>query len=206
MTASLRRVRTALHKPANAMGLVLYTRAIVDKMTGNPWFPVPFPPLAKIVAAMNVLHDTEVAAQTRTRGLPEKRNAARGVLVNLLEQLRAYVEGVANENPDEAQSIIESAAMDMVAQRLPRIVPFRVRQGRVSGSVRLDVKAGPKGSAYDFQMSADGGKTWSDLPSRMQANTTVSGLTPGATYFFRYRILTRKGRGDWSDAISIVVQ
>jgi hypothetical protein len=206
MTASLRRVLVALHKPANAMGLVIYTMAIIDKMTGNPWFPAPFPPLAKVRAAMNVLSKAEVASRSRTKGLSDERNSARGVLVNLLEQLRAYVEGVANENPDQARAIIESAAMDMVAARLPRILPFRVKQGRVSGTVQLYVKAGPKGSSYDFQMSADGGKTWIDLPSRMQANTTVPNLTPGATYFFRYRILLRKGAGDWSEAISIVVQ
>jgi hypothetical protein len=187
------------------MALVTYTRLIVDRVTGNPWFPSPFPPLAKVVAAAKALNDAETAVLTRTRGLAVKRDEARAVLVSLLEQLRAYVEGIANENPEQAQAIIEGAAMDMVTSHRRGVLPFRVKPGRTSGSARIDVKAGPKGSSYRFQKSADGGKTWVDLPATMQANTTVPDLVPGATYLFRYRVVRRKGQGDWSEPLSFVV-
>ena len=36
----------------------------------------------------------------------------------------------------------------------------------------------------------------------MQARTTVAGLTPGQLYFFRFRAHSRKGLGDYSDAVT----
>lgn len=98
MTASMKRVRAAIDYPPNAEALVIKTRLIVEKISSNPWFPQPFPPLAKVDAAAQTLHEAQTATLMRTKGLATKRNAARAVLVNLLEQLKKYVEGIANEN------------------------------------------------------------------------------------------------------------
>jgi hypothetical protein len=211
MTASMRRVRAALHKPTNAEALVIYVMHIIEKMTNNPWFPQPYPPLTKVQAAAQVLHRAQVNVQSRTRGLAEERNAALGTLSNLLEQLRVYVEGVANENLEFAQSIIESAGMDAVMPSYPQLAPFRVKLGKLPRTVDLACKAGPKGCGYDWQMSTDGGETWTNLPSTRQARTTVPGLVPGKTYWFRHRLLVRAGgqtsrNTDWSDKISIVAR
>ena len=211
MTASMKRVRAALHKPANAMALVIYARLIIQKMTESPWFPQPFPPLAKVEAAAQALDVAQTNAQIGARGLADRRNAARATLSNLLEQLRAYVEGVANENLESAASIIESAAMDAVMPSYPDLAPFRVKLGRVSRTVDLACKAGPKGCGYLWQMSTDGGETWTDRPQTKQAKTTVPDLVPGKTYWFRYRLLVRAGgqtsrHTDWSDKISIVAR
>jgi hypothetical protein len=39
----------------------------------------------------------------------------------------------------------------------------------------------------------------------MKAVTVISGLTPGQTYYFRFRALTRKGMRDWSQIVSLLV-
>jgi hypothetical protein len=207
----MKRVRAALHKPANASALVIYAGLIIRKMTNNPWFPQPFPPLAKVEAAAQALDVAQTTAQVGAKGLADKRNAARATLSNLLEQLRAYVEGVANENLESAVSIIESAAMNAVLPRYPELAPFRVKLGKLPRTVDLACKAGPKGCGYLWQMSTDGGETWTDLPQTKQARTTVPGLVPGKTYWFRHRLLLRAGgqtsrSTDWSDKISIVVR
>lgn len=206
MTASMRRVRAALHKPANASALVIYVHLILEKMTNNPWFPQPFPPLQKVEAAAKALHVAQTNVQTNTKGLANERNAARAKLSNLLEQLRVYVEGVANENPESAVSIIESAAMDAVVRSLPNLEPFRVTFDEKTRTARLACKAGPKGCTYYWQMSTDDGETWVDLPPTKQASTTVHDLVPGQTYWFRYRILRRDGLDDWSDKIYVVAR
>lgn len=203
MTASLKRVRAALHKPANATALVIYVRLVIEKMTNNSWFPQAFPPLGKVEAAAQALYDAQTNAQSGAKGLANERNAARATLVNLLEQLRAYVEGIANENLEYAVSIIESAAMDAVLPRLPNLPPFRVT---LEGSnVKLACKAGPKGCTYKWQMSTDGGETWVDLPATKQASTTVRNLVPGKTYWFRHAILLKTGLGEWSEKKYVVV-
>jgi hypothetical protein len=206
MTASMKRARAALHKPENASALVIYVGLILEKMTNNPWFPQPFPPLAKVQAAAQALDVAQTNAQVGAKGLADKRNAARATLSNLLEQLRVYVEGIANENPESARTIIESATMDAVIPSYPDLAPFRVRLGKARRTVILACKAGHKGCRYEWQMSTDGGETWTGLPSTTQASTTVSGLVPGTTYGFRHRLLLRTGHTDWSDKISIVVQ
>jgi hypothetical protein len=40
----------------------------------------------------------------------------------------------------------------------------------------------------------------------MKATITVSGLTPGQTYYFRYYTITRKGQSDPSQIFSILVK
>jgi hypothetical protein len=86
----------------------------------------------------------------------------------------------------------------------PRV--FAAVQGSVSGSVKLVAPfAGPR-SAYDWQWSTDGGKTWQLAPSTVQARTSMIGLTPGSTVLFRYRAVTKAGESDWSEPTSFIVK
>jgi hypothetical protein len=128
------------------------------------------------------------------------------VLVGRLTRLKGYVQGVADENPDFAAAIIESAGLSVAARGNKPKAALGVLPGRVSGSVRLAVKAVAKVASYEWQRSKDAGKTWLDLPRTLQAKTTVSELTPGVTYGFRFRAVTRRGVGDWCDAAWYVVQ
>ena len=147
-----------------------------------------------------------MAARTLTRGLATKRDAARAVLIGLLKQLAAYVEGIANENGENAASIVESAGMSVVVHGHARREPFDVWPDEHSGVIHLRCKAGPKGCTYYWQISTDEGQTWKDLPPTKQCETSVADLTPGKTYWFRYAILGRRGMGNWSDKKSIVVR
>jgi hypothetical protein len=38
-----------------------------------------------------------------------------------------------------------------------------------------------------------------------ERGTTITGLTPATTYYFRFRALIRKGMTDWSQTISLLV-
>ena len=60
-------------------------------------------------------------------------------------------------------------------------------------------------ASYEWQYSTDAGKTWLAAPSTLQSKTTIPGLTPGATAMFRYRPVTKKGEGDWSQPTSLLV-
>jgi hypothetical protein len=192
--------------PANASSLVVFARAIVEAMTKNPWFTTPVPPLSKLQAAIDQLDKANTAALSRTTGLAGAKNEARKKLVDLLHLVKAYVQSVADENPDEAASIITSAALHVVGKSLVVKLTLAVRKGRVSGSVELVAKAVAKLATYDWQVSEDGGKTWIDLPRTLQAKTTRSGLVTGRTYWFRTRALTRRWATNWSDPVAYVVQ
>jgi hypothetical protein len=62
--------------------------------------------------------------------------------------------------------------------RPPRV--FAAKPGDVSGSVRPVAAAAARRASYEWQYSIDGGKTWVIAPARLQAKTTLSGLTAGA--------------------------
>jgi hypothetical protein len=206
MTKSLNRVVVALKRPTNVPALLTYAKTIVDAMAGSSWFSAPVPPLAKVKAAIEKLDRAEEAALSRTTGLIEARDAALGELVSLLNRLKAYVKGVAEDNLEFAVSIVEGAGMNVAARNDKGKPVLAVSPGGLSGSVLLVARAVAKVATYEWQLSEDGGKTWVALPKTAQSRTTVKGLVPGKTYQFRFRALTRRGVGDFHDPVSYVVQ
>jgi hypothetical protein len=58
---------------------------------------------------------------------------------------------------------------------------------------------------YGWQMSGDGGHTWSNMPTTTYASTEISGLTLLSTYSFRVNVTIGRTTGPWSDPVSILV-
>ena len=47
-------------------------------------------------------------------------------------------------------------------------------------------------------------KTWADLPPTTDSKTSVTGLVPGTTYYFRHRTFTTAGYSDWSIPVAFI--
>ncbi len=195
-----------LKLPRPAPALITYAHGIVTAMTGNAAFASATPALALITAAAADLSTAETAALSRVKGAVATRNEKRVALETLLKQEAHYVQSVADASAENGVSIIESAGMSVrkTAARKPKA--FGAVAGPVSGSAKLVTKsAGPR-SSYEWQYSTDGGKTWVEAPGTLQAKTTITGLTPGATVLFRYRALTKTGEGDWSQVVTLIIK
>jgi hypothetical protein len=196
-----------LKLPTRVVALINVAQAIVKALTGNPHIPNPTPTLAALTTAIAALVATENAALTRVKGAVVQRNAAEKSLVQLLQLLKASVQSIADADPDNALTIIESAGLGTrnPAVRKPRV--FAATGGTVSGSAKLAApSAGPR-SSYEWELSTDGGKTWVAAPPSVQAKTTLQGLASGTSVQFRYRAVTPKaGAGNWSTPASLVVQ
>ena len=189
--------------------LVTRARAIVERMTGNSWFPSPSPSLAVVQAAIDDLFEAETKTLTKVTGSATARNDKRTVLVSRLQQLRSHVEAIATANPEHAGSIVESAGMYQKKSggRAPNV--FTAKDGSVSGEVELSAPRVGNRPAYEFQYSLDGGGTWVSLPVspiRTKASATVKGLKPGSTVHFQYRVTVKDVAGDWSDPIAMIVR
>lgn len=206
MTVSMKRILAAVYPPENAGALVILATAIIKRMDGNPYFAQPVPSLAMVKAAIGALQKAETVSQSRRRGTKQARDEARAKLSSLLTRLKAYVQGIADDDPDNAVSIIESAGMSVQPKGVKAKPLFEARHGSLQGTVLLAVKAAAKEAAYHWQMSEDGRVTWIDLPTTLQAKTKVNHLVRGHTYWFRYSVLTRRGTSDVSDAVSLLVQ
>ena len=194
-----------LKLPNKVSGLGPSALQIVASMTGNTNFPTPAPALATVTTAVNDFQSAEAGALARTKGAAATRNAKRKALVQLLEQLKTYVQTVADASASDSEGIILSAGMAVrkTAVRPPRV--FDAVPGDVSGSVKLVAAAAARRAAYNWQYSIDGGKTWVAMPGTLQAKTTVAGLTAGTTVQFRYQALTKDGEGNWSQIVSLLV-
>jgi len=198
MTVSMKRAMVALRPPTSIPALLSVTDAILSAMTGNTWFPTPTPPLATVAAALAELRTAEVAALSRTRELVTFRNEKARALRSLLTRLKAYVQGVADDHPQQAASIIESAHMSFWTAGPPPKLGFVVKPGKKAGTVVVAVRAVAKDASYEWAWSDDDGKTWHVGPRVLQSRTTLRGLPSDTVCLFMYRTTTRKGEGDWS--------
>jgi hypothetical protein len=186
--------------------LLVYAQGILEAMGKSAFFPAPEPALATVAAANEALREAETATMMRTTGAVRDRDVKRQRLVVLLQQLRGYVQNVADADPANGKAIIESAGMSTRKKPAYPSRVFSVRQGPVSGSVKMLAPRAAKRASYDWSYSADGKKTWTLTAGTLQASTIVYGLQPGSTLQFRYRARTKAGEGDWSDPHTFVIR
>ena len=125
--------------------------------------------------------------------------------MTLLGQLRDYVRTIAESDPENALSIIESAGMSLKKLVLRVKALISVVEGPTSGTVVCEAKA-PGGHANYFWFYSLDQKSWTSVPEAMKSKITISGLTPGQTYYFRHYIMTRKGNSDMSQIVSLMVK
>jgi hypothetical protein len=200
------RAMASVKLPKRLADLITYAQAIVKAMTNNPSFPTPTPTLAALIAAIDDLQIAETAALSRVKGAVAVRNDKRAALVRLLQQLKAYVQTVADANVENGGAIIQSAALSV--KKTPVLKPriFEAVQGAVSGSAKVVAPSAGLRASYEWEYSVDGGKTWVSVPGTLQAKTTVTGLPAGSTVMFRYKAIVKTGAGDWSQPIALVVK
>jgi len=186
--------------------IITFAQSVASALTNNTSFPTPNPTLATFQADITALSNAETAVLARTKGAVQERNAKLATLKTDLENLKSYVQTVADmANPTNAASIVESAGMTVRKITLHDKPALAVKQGSVSGTVTLASKAAAHRAAYGWQYSTDQ-KTWTSTPETLQAKTGVSGLTAGTTYYFRVQALTKTGEGDWSQIVSLMVK
>jgi len=204
-TKSPPRSLVSLALPKTVSALITYAAQIVKASTNNPSFPNPSPTLAALTQAIADLQAAEAAALSRLKGAVQARNDKRLALVQLLELFKAYVQSVADANNETAPTVIKSAGLAVRKAPVRKPHVFAVKQGATSGTVKIStISAGPR-SAYDWQYSTDGGKTWPLMSSTVQAKTSLSGLTAATTVMFRYRTITKTGVSDWVAPLSLLV-
>jgi len=203
---SIHRSLAILKLPKVVAQIITFAQGVVTAMTNNPKFPSPSPALSVITAAIAALAAAEVAALTRVKGAVTTRNDKKAALVALLQQLRTYVQTVADDDPDNSANVIQSAGF--VVKKTPVHKPrtFTLTQGAASGTAKVVCPTAGHRASYDWEYSTDGGKTWVELPSTLQAKTSITGLTQGATLLVRYRAVTKSGVADWSQPQSLFVK
>jgi len=205
-TKSVHRALAILNLPKIVAAIITAAQAIVTAMTNNAKFASPMPALSVVNAAIVALQIAEAAAIARTKGAVTARNDRKAQLIALLQQLRTYVQTVADTDPENSAAIIQSAGFAVKKTPLHKPRVFSVVQGAVSGTAKVIVPSAGHRASYDWEYSIDGGKTWVSLPSTLQAKTSITGVAQGATVQVRYRAITKAGIADWSQPVSLFMK
>jgi hypothetical protein len=198
----IHRCVAVLNVPDSVPHFISYSKGIVLAMTDNPDFTTPSPTLASVTTHIKDLEDADSVAQTGVRGSIGRRDEKQAIVLKDLHSLQSYVQGIADNNPDRAKSIITGAGMS-VKQEASKVKSDFSAKRLSSGVVQLTAKAVASRAAYQWQSSTDE-KTWTTIRTTLQCSTIVDGLTPGETYYFRFCSTTSEGTGDWSQIISII--
>jgi hypothetical protein len=201
--SAIARYLAALHSPRKVPEYVKEDRVIVTKMTGNIHFPNEAAFLVIVGAHIDLLDTAEQATHKGPKGAVADRDAKLMVVRSDMRLLKGHVQAAADADLPNSKSIIESSGMYVVLRTFRSKPQLAVRYGAVPTMVDLIARASKTTASYGWQMSADQ-KNWVDLPGTVTANTTVTGLTPGLLYAFRFRTLTVAGLSDWSMVATII--
>ena len=162
------------------------------------------PPISfkQVRADMAALAAAQAAFNARG-GTMERREEARRKLAADMKQLHAYVQQIASGDPENATLIASYAAMTLRPTgpyNKPDLIVKQLGQGRLRAVART-----VKGArAYDWQFGPDGEK-WNGAVPTTRAQTMLDGFEPGEIVWVRFRVITAKGAGDWSQKFRVMV-
>jgi hypothetical protein len=200
--------RSALHlSRMSFVQKVQFARAVVIAMTGNIHFPTPLPVLTQITSDANDLEVASNAAQTHAKGMHAIEVAKSKALQLSLQLLAHYVEGVANGDPNNAESIILSAGMQIKKQTNPgpRILSAKSNN---KGEVTLTNPA-VRSASYRWEIATLDptiDANWKFFTEDKKSKIVRTGLANSTMYHFRVYTLTKTGTSTASQVITVTVQ
>jgi hypothetical protein len=202
---SVKHNAVVLHLPKPVAAVLVFAKQIVQAMSENAYFPTPNPPLGTVLSNIAALDAAEIVAQTKAKGTAGARNLKLKTVIADLHTLRGYVQTIVDANPAHGAAIIESAGLGERQITTHSKPDLEASMGPTPGLVILRAKAATKHAAYEWNSSADGGKTWIVLPITTMADTSIPDLTVAMTYMFRYRTTIGRTTSAWSQNISFLV-
>jgi hypothetical protein len=193
--------------PKGHQPTITFAKGVCAGISGHPLqftgLPAAFAALQTDTAAYDAAN---VAALGGGKAMTAARTAARKKVVADLFHVRDYVQGLAEllASPADAAALIVLAGLHIKKTGKRNKPPISAKNGPTSGSVVLDALRVATIAVYLWQFSLDQ-KSWSNVPQTMKARLTVTGLTPGQVYYFRFSAQTRKGLVDFSQIVSLMV-
>jgi hypothetical protein len=198
------RTRIALNLPETPKGVLYFAKSVAAALGKKSGFTPTRPSLAGFNAHIAVFEKAEAAVLARTAGNAKKRDAACFVVRGDLQLLARQVETASDGPAVDAVAFIETCGFTVAKVGTKNTPELRVLRDRGGGRVELAAKSQGRNAHYHWQYSLDG-KRWIDATPTTRCRTTLTGLTVGTRYFFRFRCRTPKGLGDFSQVISHIV-
>jgi hypothetical protein len=187
--------------------LILFSRNVINALTGNSNYTTPNPPLATVTAAIDTLDQAQQASLDRGRQAMIARNAAKAELLVLMRQLAAYVQ---SHCQNDLEILVSSGFVATKTPSplgpLPAPATPVVRQGPTSGT--LGARTGKVNGAYAYNWRlalASDPETYLQTVQTTAARVTFEGLTPGQIYGVAVNALGSNGASDWTPSVRRMV-
>jgi len=185
--------------------LIPFAQGVHDGLGANATVFTSLP--VTLIALLAALADFTTKYNAAIKGSvaqTEAKAAARVVLIGLLAQLAAYVEGVAQGDADLIRKSGFAVVTHAHAAQTPLAKPVIAgTENHSSTRIQLRLKAQPNVHGVKVQTRNAGG-AWQDgggFPSTKLV--VVENLTPGTLYDFRAQFLGGStGTSEWSDVVS----
>jgi len=202
-----RRVIAVLDFPNDIDDFITYANGIRNSMAASPFFAGLTAEIAALLADIGTLQTSHNGLQSNPpTTTTAERDADLVTVQNDLRGLKMEVQALADVAPADAETIITAAGMKVKKQGAINKQDFIVKDGKVSGSVRLIAKGSTVArSAHDWAQSPDG-TNWTPVTPTLKADTEVSGLTPGSIWDFRHRYILKDGATDWLEINDWVIR
>jgi hypothetical protein len=185
--------------------LVEFGLHVAGKMTGNPNFtpPVEIAPAQLTAAATNFSNAIAAQPDGGTQATAVK-NAARNVLLALLDQLAAYVEFTADNDPVKLLSSgFELANAGHAPQAQVGTTSISAVTNLGSGIMGFEFTPASNSWAIEVQYSVTPGVWIHGETFTNPRDAQLPGLIPGTMYAFRARAFgSNNQRSAWSDPVS----
>jgi hypothetical protein len=197
----------AVARPPRKRGsFSVYCHNIGAKLKGNT--ALSSPPISLDVYEQDLAaYDTaETTAKDKAPAALADRDAKALKVYQNVRHIVDYVQGVADiqASPADAIAVILSAGLQVKRSSTRKKRELDAKYTGISGQVQLLALVIAGAGAYYWEFSLDM-KSWSTAPETTASSTTVSGLTPGQLYYFRFRALTNKGKTDYSQVVSLIM-
>jgi hypothetical protein len=179
--------------------------AVIAAVDGNTNFPNAAAAVVAAKATIKPYKNAIADAKAKVHGAVKVRREARIAFDKAFEPVRAQIQIAVDAHVDQAATLAESAKMKLRKLPTHSKQDFAVKDGPLSGQVKLIAKAILRALLYFWEFSLDQ-KTWSTAPDTSKAKTILAGLTVGQTYYFRFRARTRTGMTDYSQILSLMIR
>ena len=192
-------------KQAKDPDLIPFAQGVHDGVAANTTTFNALPVTLVVLLAALVDFTTKYKASRKgSQAQMQDKDDARVVLIGLLSQLAAYVEGVALGNADTIHLAGFDDASHTHGAQVPLAKPsITLALNYASSQIQLRLQAQPNvhGVKVQYRVSAGAWQDGGGFPSTKLV--VVVGLTPGTMYDFRVQYIGGStGTSEWSDVVS----
>ncbi len=176
-------------------------------------FTDPVPGIGELgILVEDYINKHEVASRGGSTLEVSLKNESRETLLAALRSLAGYV----NEKARGQLSLLLSTGLHLVSQPVKTQVPaipeeVKLRDGALSGQIKVSFRPVRSSWIYEIQIGKEseeeGQIDWKEkVSTTLSRGTVIGNLLSGSRHFVCVRAINGRGKGDWSEPVSMIVR